>query len=109
MKKSVRIVSLLLVVCLLSVLLVSCGKLSGTYKSDELLSVYTSYTFSGSDVTIALGALSGEISYKGTYTIDGDKITFSFGDAAASKYSKTCSYSKDGSVITIDGVKYTKQ
>lgn len=68
----------LIVVMMLS--LVACGnKLSGTYKTEEKLGSYMSYTFDGDKVTcklVAAGITAATL--EGTYKIDGDKITLTW-------------------------------
>ncbi len=111
MKKSIKIMSVVLVVLMLCLTLASCGKKvpSGTYEAPLGLG---SYEFKGSKVTVEI--LGEEI--EGTYKIKDDKISFQFesddedmqelldemGDEAVS-YEKT----DDG--IKIGGVEYKKK
>lgn len=100
----------LVVVMMLS--LVACGtKLSGTYKTNSVAGSYVSYTFSGSKVTfktVALNAVVAEI--EGTYKIDGDKITLTWGDEKNDKaLSGELSFKKDGKTITIGALELTKE
>jgi len=118
MKKtlSLLLVCVLLVGCIFS--LASCGKtLSGTYKADVVVGG-TSYTFSGSKVTLTAEVLGFEKSFEGTYEIaenDAGKlqITFTFGEDADSKYSGSFDFAegKEGETeyIKIGIVKYVKQ
>ena len=77
MKTTVRIIAVLLLVCMLGATVVACGKkLSGTY-SAEIIGTGVEYVFDGSKVSINLKAAGIQIaSAEGTYSIDGDKITF---------------------------------
>ena len=81
MKKSVRIFSVLMVVVLLCVSLLACGKkLSGEYYfgDKELTKTYTTYTFSGNKVTCEAFVLGKKVdtSFEAKYSIKGDEITF---------------------------------
>lgn len=123
-KKITRVIALALVFSFVCIALASCGKtLSGTYAAGgEFLGTgaKTSYTFSGSKVTIAvtgsfLGASSTK-TFEGKYEIteadDGSMdITFTFEDADAKEYSGTFNFDedKDAGTITIGIITYTKQ
>ena len=126
MKKIAKVLSLVLVVAMVCVLFASCGKtLSGTYAAGGdlggLAGAKTSYTFSGSKVTVTVTTtLLGNSSvkeYKGTYEIneaeDGSMtITMEFEDSEASDYrvtNKTFKEDKDAGTITIGLITYTKQ
>lgn len=106
MKKTVRILSLALAVLMLAataLTLASCGsKLSGTYKTDAVFGSYVSYTFKGDKVTfetVVAGVTAATI--EGTYKIDGDKITLTWGDEKNDKaLSGEMDYKK-----TDDGIK----
>lgn len=90
----------LIVVMMLS--LVACGgKLSGTYKTEEIAKSYVTYTFSGSKVTFqafVLGVGTGEV--EGTYKIDGDQITFTWDGDSDKALTGTQTFEK-----TDDGIK----
>lgn len=75
----------LIVVMMLS--LVACGnKLSGTYKTDSVLGSYMSYTFDGDKVTFEVVAAGiSTVKIDGTYKIDGEKITLTWGDETSDK------------------------
>ncbi len=107
-------------------MLVSCGKtLSGTYTAGgDLLGIAggkTSYTFSGSKVTVTTTTTvlgnSKTNEYEGKYEIteaaDGTMtITMTFESEDASEYnvsSKTFKEDKEAGTITIGVVTYTKQ
>ncbi len=100
MKKSVRVLAVAMALLMVMVVLASCGtKLSGTYKG-----TLTSLTFDGDKVK----ASAGPISIEGTYKIDGDKITLTFGNDTL-KLGGEHTFEKDGDTIKIDGIKYTKE
>lgn len=118
MKKTVRILSLTLAVLMLAataLTLASCGsKLSGTYKTEGLLT-YQTYTFDGDKVTIkTYGGISGTklLEFEGTYKIDGDEITITYaededtGDALAAG---TYEFKKTDDGIKIGTKEMTKQ
>ncbi len=97
--------------------LASCSKrLSGTYKSNEIAGSYTSFEFEGNKVylkVVVLGMTSDE-AIEGTYSIDGDKITFDFGDNEdAEDYSDAMDFVEgeegDKKYIKIGGIAYYKQ
>ena len=70
MKKLAKVLALVVVAAMLCLALASCG-LSGTYKNNGLFGLgATELTFKGSKVTVEMG----EIEAEGTYKIDGDKI-----------------------------------
>ena len=107
-----RVILITLAVCLLLAVLTSCGgnlskPKNGTYKSDEGLLSQT-WTFSGTnDITLSTGG--GLISSKGTYKINGNKLTITsslFGVESTSGYTITEITSKS---FFIDGTKFIKQ
>ena len=81
MKKSVKVLALVLVAVMLCATLVSCGKtLSGEYEATVLGSGIV-LEFEGKKVTYTakvLGAEAGSI--EGEYSIKDDQITLSFGE-----------------------------
>ena len=82
MKKSIRIVAMLMVVLTLCMSLASCAKkLSGEYSAD-VFGTGTTMTFDGSDIKIAITVtLLGEVaSLDATYEIKDDKISFDIAD-----------------------------
>ena len=109
MKNTVRVIAVVLLICMLGLTLVSCGKkLSGTY-SAEVIGSGAEYEFSGSKVTITIKALGAEIaSAEGKYSIDDDKITFEFEseDDDVKKYSGTFDFEEGEDYIKIGIVKY---
>ena len=110
MKKNILRVTALAVLLVMAVaVLASCGsKLSGTYKCDDTSVLDVTLTFDGDKVTAKgkVSLLSAEVT--GTYKIEKDKITMTFGDDKF-KLGGEKSFAKDGKTITIDGVKDTKQ
>ena len=109
MKNTVRVIAVVLLICMLGLTLVSCGKkLSGTY-SAEVIGSGAEYEFSGSKVTITIKALGAEIaSAEGKYSIDDNKITFEFEseDDDVKKYSGTFDFEEGDDYIKIGIVKY---
>ena len=94
MKKSVKIMALVMAALMLCLSLVACGKkLSGEYELDATIAgsgAVTTYAFSGSKVTITvetkvLGSITGTVELEGKYSIDDDKITFEFEDEEKAK------------------------
>lgn len=81
MKKSIKIVSVVLVALMLCLCLASCAKtLKGKYTAD-VLGTGTTLTFDGSDVKIGITVLGSEVaSLDASYTIKDDKITFDIAD-----------------------------
>ncbi len=119
MKKTLRIVALVLVLAMSVCVLASCGKkLSGEYAAGGDLAG-TSYTFKGSKVTIKYTVFGFEKTIEGEYEIttnDDDKevIIFTFGDDAedADKYEGEFAFAEgkegDTEYIKIGIVKYNK-
>ena len=121
MKKSVRILAVLMVALMLCLTLASCGKtLSGKYSAD-VLGTGTTMTFDGKDVKIAITVtLIGEVaSLDATYEIKDDKISFDIADEEeitnelAKKVVKSLeepvSFEEGEDYIKINGVKYEKK
>ena len=109
MKKAVKHIALALVAVMALMLLASCAtKLSGTYKCDDTKILDVTLTFDGDKVIAKgkLGIIATEV--EGTYEIDGDKITLTFGNDAF-KLGGEKSFEKDGDTIKIGGVSYTKE
>ena len=108
MKKAAKLIALALVAVTALMLLASCQtKLSGTYQCDDTKVLDVTLTFDGDKVIAKgkLGILNTEV--EGTYKIDGDKITLTFGNDAF-KLGGEKSFEKKGDTIKIDGVSYTK-
>ena len=127
MKKTIRIIAVLVIVAMACAMLASCSKmLFGTYSGEANLAgaagVKASYKFAGSSVTLTITkSLLGSSStseYKGTYSIDktedgAEQITLTF-EGDGSSYSGTSSFAEgknaDGkSFIKIGGIEFTKQ
>lgn len=123
-KNMVRIIAVALVVCMLSVMLVSCGTaLSGTYSGEAgffgLVGGTATYDFSGKKVTLTvttevLGFSKTSDPIEGEYSInekeDGSKtITFTFGEDGGDKYNGTFAFAKGDGFIEISGVKFYKK
>ncbi|MBQ7173645.1 MAG: hypothetical protein IJR88_05980 [Clostridia bacterium] len=118
MKKTARVLSLVLVVVLLGAVLAACsGRPSGTYGSNDY-----NLTFSGSKVTFTVKMLGLTTSVSGTYTMGKDEngkktITFDFSKdenaSILSLFNGTQSYNQgsddNGSFIEIGGVRYYKK
>jgi len=114
MKNIVKVVAVVMAIAIVACVLASCGKmLSGTYKSDSLLSSYVQYKFSGNKVTIetyAVGVLA--TSSEATYKIADGKITFTYtekdSDGSTTKREVTEAFEQDGDTIKIGAVTLTK-
>jgi len=84
MKRSVRILAVVMVIALLCVSMVACGKkLSGEYYfgDKEFTKSYTTYEFSGSKVVCSVYVLGQKVtdtSFEGKYAIKDDEITFTW-------------------------------
>ncbi len=126
MKTFAKVLSLMLVVAMVCVLFASCAKtISGTYVAGgnlgDIAGANTSYTFSGSKVTVTVTTTflgnASTTEYEGTYEIteaeDGSMtISMTFEDSDASTYevtNKTFKEDKDAGTITIGLITYTKQ
>ena len=104
MKKTARVLSLVLVVVLLGAVLAACsGRPSGTYGSNDY-----NLTFSGSKVTFTVKMLGLTTSVSGTYTMGKDENA-----SILSLFNGTQSYNQgsddNGSFIEIGGVRYYKK
>ena len=112
MKKSVRILSVVMVVLMLCLTLASCGKtLSGKYSAEAVGSGAT-FEFKGSKVTLTVKLLGAEVaSAEGTYEIKDDKITLTFGDEDedVKKYDGTFDFEEKEDSIKIGIVEYEKK
>ena len=123
MKKTIKLVSWLLVVATLCLAFASCGKrLSGSYEVEigsDKSNYSVTYTFSGKKVTVDKKlVLSGEVKehdvYKGTYEIavddDGDmEITLDFETEADFLKRGTYTLEEGEDYIMIGLTKYTKK
>ena len=106
-----KIICAALITASVMLLFAACGgdlssPQNGTYKSDGLLS--QTWTFSGSN-DITLSTAGGLVSTRGTYIIDGDKLSITsslLGVEITSSYTIT-EITKES--FFIDGTKFTKQ
>ena len=105
MKKNIiKIAVLALAVVMLSMSLVSCDKLGGTYTMTDNTGT-TSYTFSLFSDKVVWDYVGYEI--EGTYKIEDGKITFSFIDGVWENDER--SFRKEGKSIFINDVEYVKE
>ena len=123
MKKTVRILSVVLALLMITCALVSCGKtIKGAYSAevDVLVLKYTAtYEFSGKNVTVTrvVNPLIGEaqtFTIEGTYEIienDDDTMDIKFEFKTADDYIKSGTYDfeQGDDYIKIGLVKYNKQ
>ncbi len=121
MKKSIKLISVVLAALMLCFALASCGKkLSGTYSAeiDIVLVKYTAtYEFSGSKVTATKeteGGITGavnSVTFEGEYEIEDDKITFTWDTEDDDGVIKggTFKFEKTDDGIKIGTVEYKKQ
>ncbi len=111
MKKSIRVLALVMALTMVLFVFASCGKkLSGKY-SAEVLGSGATYEFKGSKVTITAKLLGSAIfEAEGTYKIEDDKITFTFesDDEDASDYNGTFDFEEKENSIKIGIVEYKK-
>lgn len=84
MKKSVRILAVVMAALMLCLCLASCGKkISGEYYAGdkEITKTYSTYTFKGNKVTIEnyiVGKKVEDATRECTYKIKGDEITMTY-------------------------------
>ena len=120
MKKSIRILAVVMALLMVTLVFAACGKtLKGKYSAD-FLGTGTTLEFSGKNVRLAVTVtLLGEIAaVEGTYTIEDDKITFDFVDEekvendkakdVLSKFTGTVDFEEGDDYIKIGGIKYEK-
>ena len=126
MKKTIRLVAVLMIVAMLAVSLTSCSKmLSGKYVSEsgigDLAGARTVYEFNGNKVTMTITTsnfITGESteSKTGTYEImedndDPSKLVIAFEFEGEDRYTRSFSEGEnvDGEkIITIGGIDYKK-
>lgn len=122
MKKTMKWLAVAMAVVMLCMTLVACAKtLSGTYSAELDLAIAggkTSYTFSGSKVTVSvtneLFGKSETKEYTGKYEIteaeDGSMtIALTFENADAKSYTGSYSFAETETGIKIGMIEYTKQ
>ena len=119
MKKTVRVFSVIIVVCVFCALLASCGNtISGKYTSDYS-GTGIILTFGGSDVEIAITVSGVEVdNVDASYVIEDNKISFEFDDEDVANtelaktflktISKPVSFSEGDGFIMINGTKFVK-
>lgn len=106
MKKSIKILALVLAVLTVVTVLASCG-LSGSYKGPT-----ATFKFSGSKITIkgTTGEATGKYKIKdGKITIELDDIEGGLLSGAMKVYNGTFDYEKTDDGIKVGGVEYKKQ
>ncbi len=112
MKKSVRIIALVMALLMVTLALTACGTmLSGTY-SAEIADTGKTYEFKGNKVTVTYKLLGAEVyTYDGTYKIKDDKITITIesDDKDAKDISGTFDFEKTDDGIKIGVAEYKKQ
>ena len=111
MKKTVRILALVMALATVLCVFAACGKtLKGEY-SAEIAGTGVTYEFKGSKVTITTKVLGTKaFEAEGTYKIKDDEITITFesDDEDAKKYSGTFDFEEGDDYIKIGVAKYTK-
>ena len=111
MKKTVKILALVMVAAMLCCVLASCGNtLKGTYKTDGLLGIgEVKYTFDGDKFTYVAGVGALAITLNGTYVIEDNQITLTLSDGAedSQSISGTHAFEKGDDYIKIGGSTYT--
>lgn len=112
MKKTIRILALVMVAAMLCCVLASCGNtLKGTYKADGAFGIgETSYSFDGDKFTYVAGVGALSLTLHGTYTIEDNKITLTLNDGEEDSdgVSGTHEFEKGEDYIKIGGKTYTK-
>lgn len=112
MKKTVRILALVMALATVLCVFAACGKtLKGEY-SAEIAGTGVTYTFEGSKVTITTSVLGVKaVEIEGTYKIKDDEITFTFesDDKDAKEYDGTFDFEEGDDYIKIGIAKYTKK
>ena len=111
MKKTVRILALVMALATILCVFASCGKtLKGEY-SAEIAGTGVTYEFKGSKVTVTTKVLGTKaFEAEGTYKIKDDKITFTFEDEDedVKKYDGTFDFEEKEDSIKIGIVEYKK-
>ncbi len=113
MKKSVRILAVVMAVLMVTLVLASCGKtISGTY-SAEALGTGNTLEFSGKKVTITYKLLGTQVGepVEGTYEIKDDKITITVETDSKDigALNGTFDFEEGDDYIKIGIIKYTKK
>ena len=111
MKKTLKIVVAVLLAAALLAGLTACGTktLNGTYKSEETIGGKLGGTLTFDKDNHVTGTIMG-LAIDGTYTIEKDKITFTFSNALLGiGATQTKTFEKKGDSIWLDGTEYVKQ
>ncbi len=115
MKKSIRILAVVMVVLTLCLTFASCGKkLSGEYYmgDKEVTKSYTTYEFKGNKFTCEVFVLGQKVtdnSLEGKYKIDGDEITFTAEDKNGEEKSSTVAFEElENGNIKIGALEFKK-
>ncbi len=111
MKKTIRILALVMVAAMLCCVLASCGNtLKGTYKTDGVFGIgEVSYTFDGNKFTYVAGVGALALTLHGTYEIKDDQITLTLddGEEDSKSITGTHKFEKGEDYIKIGGATYT--
>ena len=111
MKKTVRILALVMALATVLFVFAACGKtLKGEY-SAEIAGTGVTYEFEGKNVTITTKVLGIKaLELEGTYKIKDDEITFTFesDEKDAKEYNGTFDFEEGDDYIKIGVVKYEK-
>lgn len=112
MKKSIRVLAVVMALLMVTLVFASCGKtISGKY-SAEALGTGCTLEFSGKNVTITYKLLGTQVGepVKGTYKIDDDKITINVetDNEEIGALNGTFDFSKTDDSIKIGVVTYKK-
>ena len=113
MKKSIRILAVVMAVLMVTLVLASCGKtLKGTY-SAEIAGTGNTLEFSGKKVTITYKFLGQQVgdAVEGTYEIKDNKITITVEteDKEIGSLNGTFDFEEGDGYIKIGIIKYTKK
>ncbi len=115
MKKSIRILAVVMAVLTLCLVLAGCGKtLSGEYSADGGIFGETTYSFKGKKVEISYKSILGTVNtVEGEYKIEDDKITFTFADDEenedAKEFSGSFAFEETDDGIKIGVIEYKKK
>ncbi len=102
MKKSlIRLLTLTLVIIMVATIVSACSSISGKYESAEVLTVKTTYEFSGKNYTKTVSSAISSTPSTGTYSVKDGYIYFDDSETGLS-------FEKGSDYIKIAGVTYTK-